>query len=94
MSDPSPEDRSLVGRYAANLRWSAIPERERPAATAPARSAFLARFERQVDPDGVLPPDERARLAESARKAYMLSLARKSRTARAARKTAGKPAAA
>lgn len=89
-TSPSDEsaDRSLVGRYGANLRWSRTPERERSAATAPARNAFLTRFERQVDPDGKLPPDERARLAESALKAHMQMLARKSRKARAARKTA------
>jgi hypothetical protein len=50
--------------------------------TAPAREAFNRRFELQVDPDGVLPPDERARRAEHARKSYFLSLALKSATAR------------
>jgi len=35
----------------------------------------LARFEREVDPDGVLPEVERLRRAEHARKAYMQKLA-------------------
>lgn len=58
-----------------------------PAAhTAPARAAFLSRFEREVDPDGVLEPEERARRAEHAKKAYFLRLALASRNARAAKK--------
>jgi len=44
-------------------------------ATAPARSAFNARFEREVDPDGVLPAAERSRRAEYARKAYFTRFA-------------------
>jgi hypothetical protein len=51
--------------------------------TAPARAAFLSRFEREVDPDRVLDPAERARRAEHARKAYFLKLALASRKARA-----------
>ncbi len=39
-------------------------------ATKPARDAFMARFERQVDPDGTLPDAERRRRAEAAMKAY------------------------
>ena len=42
--------------------------------SAPARAAFLARFDREVDPDGILPPAERARRAEYAKRAYMLRL--------------------
>lgn len=43
----------------------------------PAREAFLKRFETAVDPDGQLPPDERYRRAEHAKRAYMLRLAKK-----------------
>jgi hypothetical protein len=50
--------------------------------TAPARAAFLERFEREVDPEGVLHPAERARRAEHAKKAYFLNLALKSAAAR------------
>ncbi len=42
--------------------------------TAKGRAAFLARFERQVDPEGKLPEGERKRRAESARKAHMTRL--------------------
>ena len=48
----------------------------------PGREAFLARFEREVDPDGTLPTDERARRAAHARKAYFTRLALKSAQAR------------
>jgi hypothetical protein len=54
--------------------------------TAAARKAFADRFEREVDPDGVLSPAERARRAESARKAHFTRLALASSRARAARK--------
>jgi hypothetical protein len=35
--------------------------------TKPARDAFMARFEREVDPDGRLPEAERRRRAEARR---------------------------
>jgi hypothetical protein len=56
------------------------------AITAPARAAFLDRFEREVDPNGTLLPAERARRAEHARKAYMTGLALKSAQARRKRR--------
>ncbi|MDP9094351.1 MAG: hypothetical protein M3N95_15810 [Actinomycetota bacterium] len=43
--------------------------------TAPARLAFLARFEREVDPGEKLPLEERRRRADHARKAYFTRLA-------------------
>jgi hypothetical protein len=46
------------------------------------------RFERQVDPDGTLSPEDRARRAGHARKAFYLRLALKSAQARRARKAA------
>jgi hypothetical protein len=56
--------------------------------TEAARKARAARFEAQVDPDGKLPPAERARRAAHAERAYMLRLAYKSAKARAERKGA------
>ncbi len=50
--------------------------------SAAGRKAFLDRFERQVDPDGVLPAEERARRADHARKGYFAALALKSAKAR------------
>lgn len=52
------------------------------AVSAPARAAFDQRFVDQVDPDRVLPADERARRVHAARRAYFLTLAAKSVDAR------------
>jgi hypothetical protein len=46
------------------------------------RAAFLARFEREVDPEGRLDPEERSRRAEQARRAYFTRLALASAKAR------------
>lgn len=64
-----------------------------PAArTAPARAAMLSRFEREVDPEGVLDPKERTRRAEHLRKDYFIRLALKSAAARRARAQGGEAA--
>lgn len=79
----TPEQRA---RLAAHASWANTPD---PAArTAPARSALDARFEREVDPDGVLSSAERARRAEHARKAHFARLALLSSQARRRRATA------
>ena len=50
-------DRALRARMAAHLLHAQVTD---PAGhTAAARAAFLSRFEREVDPDGVLDPQER-----------------------------------
>jgi hypothetical protein len=71
--------RSLSARLAAHAMHSQHDSRE---TTRAGREAFLARFERQVDPDGRLDPAERARRAEHAKKAYFTRLALKSAQAR------------
>jgi hypothetical protein len=53
--------------------------------TANARQAFVERFEREVDPDGVLPAGERQRRAEHAMRAHMTRLALRSAQARSTR---------
>ncbi|WP_369134229.1 hypothetical protein [Modestobacter sp. I12A-02662] len=73
-------DRSLIARLAAHESWANTADPS--ARTAPARRAMLDRFERQVDPDGVLSPVERARRAGHARKAYFARLALRSAKAR------------
>jgi hypothetical protein len=50
--------------------------------TGPARRAFLARFEVEVDPGGTLPLAERQSRAEYARRAYFAKLSLKSAQAR------------
>ncbi len=61
--------------------------------TRAARAAWQARFEREVDPERVLPPAERARRAEAARRGYMLRLSLRAAQARRARRAGGAPAA-
>lgn len=72
MQEPSSE-RVMRAQIAAHVSWANTTDR--PARTAAARKAALDRFERQVDPDGVLTPAERAVRAEHARKAYFTRLA-------------------
>lgn len=77
-------ERVLRARMAAHLLHAQVKD---PAGhTASARAAFLSRFEREVDPDGVLEPTERVRRAEHAKKAYFLKLALASHKARAHKK--------
>ncbi len=78
-------DHSLIARLAAHESWARTADPT--ARTAPARRALLDRFEREVDPDGVLSPTERARRAGHARKAYFIRLALQS--AKARRKASG-----
>ena len=85
----TPKEASLRGRIGAY----ALHARHDPkATTANARAAFLAKFEREVDPLGELTPEERARRAGYARKAYFARLALRSAVARrrrVARRKAG-----
>jgi hypothetical protein len=60
--------------------------------TAPARAAFRSKFEREADPDGTLPPDERARRADCLRRAHMQRLALRGVQARRARAAGGEAA--
>lgn len=70
---------SLRGRLSAHTLHATHDSRD---LTAKARDAFLARFEREVDPDSVLPEDERLRRARHARRAHMTRLALRSAEAR------------
>lgn len=82
----TPEQRRLRAQIAANTRWS----REDSSVQARRGQAGLtAKFEREVDPDGALPPAERARRVEAARRAHMQTLALKS--SRARKQRAGLP---
>lgn len=66
-------------RIAAEISWARTYDRS--ARTLPAREAFLKRFEREVDPDNKLPPDERRRRADHAKRAYMLQLSKRAAAA-------------
>jgi hypothetical protein len=63
-------------RMAAEISWART--HDRTVRTRPARETFLKRFEKEVDPDGTLPPEERQQCAEHAKRAYMLQLAKRS----------------
>ena len=79
-----PQERRLRAEIGAHEKWAREPDR--PAATAKARRAFLAKLEAEVDPAGVLPPEERARRVEHKRQAHMKRMALASSRARAAKK--------
>ncbi len=81
-----PSDLSAKRAIAADRRWAFEPDRA--AATAPARKAFNDRFERLVDPEGKLSPQERAKRAVNLRRAHFRSLALASAEARRARASA------
>jgi len=80
----SPAERRLRAQLAAHVQWSREPDPT--ARTANARAAFLARFEREVDPDSRLYSEERRRRAEHARRAYFTRLALASAKARRVRR--------
>lgn len=81
----SPAERSLRARIGAYAQHAQHDPRE---TTHVARATFLARFEQLVDPEGSLAPDERARRAGAARRAYFTRLALSSSRARSGRASA------
>ena len=80
-------ERSLRARMAAYAMHAAHDARE---TTTNGRAAFLARFEREVDPDGRLDLEERRRRAEQARRAYFARLALASAKARRVKRAASR----
>jgi hypothetical protein len=68
----TPTEIALRGRIGAFALHAQYDPRD---TTRAAREAFLAKFEREVDPDGLLSPEERIRRAEYARKAHFTRLA-------------------
>lgn len=79
-------DRVLIARLAAHTRWASEPDRAR--ATASARKGLEAKWEREVDPDGVLPAEEREQRIAHLRKAHMSRMALASARARRAKRGA------
>ena len=77
-------------QHAAAARRSLLlgQDRKPHGRTEPARKAAFARFEDQVDPDGVLAPEERAKRANNALQAHMLRMALAAAKARRLRKQA------
>jgi hypothetical protein len=62
--------------------YSRLATEDRTEMTAAARAAAMDRFEKQVDPNGVLDPEERAIRAGYAKKAYFLQLSKRGVEAR------------
>ena len=88
MSNPlTPAQRRLRAQIAANARWANTSDRV--AATAKGRDKFEQRFANEVDPDGTLPPAERAKRKANARSAYFQRLSLKSSQARSRRRDTG-----
>jgi hypothetical protein len=84
----SPEERTARARLGAYTLHAKV---DGTTITEAARRALLAKFEREVDPEGVLPLAERLRRAEFAKRAYYAGLSFKSmriRSAKAKAKTA------
>ncbi|MBE0611221.1 MAG: hypothetical protein IH609_17700 [Dehalococcoidia bacterium] len=71
--------RSTRSRIAAYTLHAKHDSRE---LTSRARSVFMSRFERLVDPDGQLDPAERTRRAGHAKRAYFINLGAQSGKAR------------
>jgi hypothetical protein len=68
----TPAERALRARAAA---YAMHAKHDSKKAALRGQAALLAKFERQVDPDGLLTPGERRRRALHARRAHMASLA-------------------
>lgn len=82
----TPAQRVLRAKLASNTRWANTEDRR--AATAAARSAFNDRWEKQVDPELVLSPAERAKRAENAKTAHFTRMALKSSISRSRKRKA------
>lgn len=80
----TPQERALNARIAAHTRWGRTEDRAQ--ATAPARVGLRAKFEREVDPDGTLPPDEVARRADHLQQAHMLRMSQRAAEVRRQRR--------
>lgn len=86
-SSLTPAERKLRAEKAIATRWANSTREERQRILAKARSVFMDRFEKQVDPEGKLDPKERAFRAEHAKKAYFAGLALKAAQARRRRRS-------
>jgi hypothetical protein len=80
----TPSERITRAKLAAYTSWANTADRS--ARTTPARRAYLKRFERMVDPDGILDPVERAERAKHAMRAHMTRAALRSAQSRRRRR--------
>lgn len=77
-----PNERALIARIAISERWARASKQQRAAATVPARNGLIHKFELEVDPDGTLPPAERARRVDLLLQAHMQRMALKAAQSR------------
>lgn len=84
----SPTEISLRARIGGYVLHSQVDSAEHMKPAQAASPGQLTYWEREVDPEGVLPELERKRRAECARRAHMTKLALASSQARRARKKA------
>lgn len=77
---------TLRASVAASERWAHEPDRV--AATTAARRGLRAKWEREVDPDGVLPADELERRVALKQRAHMQRMTLAAANARRARREA------
>lgn len=70
----TPEARRVRARLAAVSRIARMSAEDRRQMTAAARQALVAKYERAVDPDGVLSPHDLAQRSQELRRAEMLRL--------------------
>ena len=80
----TPEQRKLwaqMGAYALLAKYDS-----RETTRAALRAIHVTRYERIVDPEGILPPEDRQRRVEAARKSHMRGLALKHSQSASARK--------
>lgn len=89
MSARDPGERALIARIAAAERWGRATAAERAAATVPARSGLIRKFELQVDPDHTLPPAERALRVDHLLAAHMRRMALRAAQSRRKAREAG-----
>jgi hypothetical protein len=75
-------ERKLRAQVAAHSRWARSGVDDGAAQARRAQAGLVAKFEREVDPEGKLPPAERTRRAEHARRAHMAKLSLASAKAR------------
>ena len=80
----TPQQRRLQAQAAARKRWSQPFARQDQAAAA--RAAMRARFEREADPDGALPPGQLAPLAKAKAREHSARLNAAKARKRAARR--------
>lgn len=81
MKDPERVQTGRMGALAVHARGKTN--------TGPARAAWLAKIEAEVDPDGALDPEERARRVEYALRLRMTELARRRWKPKERARTAG-----